>query len=109
MKEINRKFLKYVTLNVLSMLGYSAYILADTYFIANGVGENGLVALNLCLPVYSVVIGTGVLLGMGASTRFSMALGAKEEEKLTPIFMQAVMFGASAGLILLAAGLLFFG
>ena len=107
MKGINRKFLRYVTLNVLSMLGYSAYILADTYFIANGVGENGLVALNLCLPVYSVVIGTGVLLGMGASTRFSMALGANEEEKLTPIFMQAVIFGASAGLILLAAGLLF--
>lgn len=31
-------FLKYVSFNMLSMIGLSCYILADTLFIANGVG-----------------------------------------------------------------------
>ena len=46
---IYKTFFKYVSLNVLSMLGVSLYVLADTFFVANGVGADGLVALNLCL------------------------------------------------------------
>lgn len=44
---IFKDFLKYTSLNVLGMIGLSCYILADTFFIANGVGEIGLSALNL--------------------------------------------------------------
>ena len=49
---IFKDFLKYTSLNVLGMIGLSCYILADTFFIANGVGEIGLSALNLALPMY---------------------------------------------------------
>ena len=38
-------FLHYVSLNMLAMLGTSCYILADTFFVANGIGEDGLTAL----------------------------------------------------------------
>ena len=31
-------FLHYVSLNMLAMLGTSCYILADTFFVANGIG-----------------------------------------------------------------------
>jgi hypothetical protein len=34
-------FAKYTSLNVIGMIGMSVYILADTFFIANGVGANG--------------------------------------------------------------------
>ena len=43
-------FLKYVSANVLGMIGYSCYILADTFFIARGIGSDALAALNLVLP-----------------------------------------------------------
>ena len=45
--NILKDFTKYVSLNVISMIGLSFYILADTFFIANGVGSIGLTALNL--------------------------------------------------------------
>lgn len=32
-------FLHYVSLNMLAMLGTSCYILADTFFVANGIGR----------------------------------------------------------------------
>ena len=42
-----KSFVKYVTLNVMGMIGLSCYILADTYFVSKGMGTDGLTALNL--------------------------------------------------------------
>ena len=50
-----REFAKYASLNTLGMVGLSLYILADTFFISKGLGANGLMALNLALPIYNLV------------------------------------------------------
>ena len=42
-----KKFIKYVSQNMLGMVGMSVYILADTYFISVAVGADGITALNL--------------------------------------------------------------
>lgn len=47
-----KKFIKYVSQNMLGMVGMSVYILADTYFISVAVGADGITALNLVLPIY---------------------------------------------------------
>lgn len=60
-----QEFGKYVSQSVLSQLGVSCYILADTYFISKGVGADGLTALNLAIPVFSVMNGCGFMLGIG--------------------------------------------
>ena len=44
-KNIRGKFAKYVSLNVCGMVGISLYILADTFFIAQAVGADGITAL----------------------------------------------------------------
>ena len=66
-------FLKYVSANVLGMIGYSCYILADTFFIARGIGSDALAALNLVLPAYSLMNGTGLMIGMGAASRYTIS------------------------------------
>ena len=50
-----KQYGKYTFLNVLGMIGLSCYILADTYFVALGLGSSGLAALNLAIPVYSLI------------------------------------------------------
>ncbi len=67
-----KQYAKYASLNVFGMIGLSCYILADTYFISRGLGANGLTALNLAIPVYSVIHGCGLMLGMGGATRYSI-------------------------------------
>mgnify|MGYP000385159323 FL=1 len=47
-----RNFFKYIFQSMAGMLGISVYILADTYFISVYSGADGLVVLNLILPVY---------------------------------------------------------
>ena len=50
-----KKFIKYVSQNMLGMVGMSVYILADTYFISVAVGADGITALNLVLPIYNII------------------------------------------------------
>ena len=57
-------FIKYASLNVLGMIGLSCYILADTFFISKGLGADGLTALNLAIPVYSFIHGSGLMIGI---------------------------------------------
>ena len=67
-----REFARYASLNVLGMIGLSCYILADTYFISLGMGADGLAALNLAIPVYSFIHGSGLMVGMGGGTKYSI-------------------------------------
>ena len=67
-----KEFIKYTVFNVLGMIGLSCYILADTFFISFGLGANGLAALNLALPVYSVINGSGLMLGIGGATKYAI-------------------------------------
>ena len=64
MKKVMNEFLKYTSLNILGMLGLSCYILADTFFVSKGLGTDGLTALNLAIPIYSFIHGSGLMIGM---------------------------------------------
>ena len=68
-----KEFLEYVLSSVLAMVGQSIYILADTYFVARGLGANGLAALNLAIPIYNFINGVGLMLGIGGAARFIVA------------------------------------
>ena len=67
-----RKYLRFVSQSVLGMLGLSVYILADTFFIANYIGADGLASLNLALPIYGIINGTGLLIGIGGGVRYTL-------------------------------------
>ena len=62
---MKRSFFQYVSLNVLGALGLSGYILADTLFVAHGLGTDGLAALNLAISVFGLINGLGLMLGIG--------------------------------------------
>ena len=85
-KHYRKEFAKYTTLNVLGMLGLSCYILADTFFISNGLGADGLTALNLAIPVYSFVHGSGLMLGMGGATKYSIYKSQKKQNNMNLAF-----------------------
>ena len=72
-----KEFIRYSSFNVLGMLGLSCYILADTYFVSRGLGTNGLAALNLAIPVYSFLHGSGLMIGMGGGAKYSIQKSLK--------------------------------
>lgn len=100
-----QEFTRYVLLNVLGMMGLSCYILADTFFIANGLGSNGLTALNLAIPVYSFVHGSGLMLGMGGATKYSVFLGQKKRHDANKVFTNTVIVTVGFALVFVLIGL----
>lgn len=104
-----RDFAKYSSLNVLGMLGLSCYILADTFFVSKGLGTNGLTALNLAIPVYSFIHGSGLMIGMGGGTRYSVRKNTGDTQTTDRIFTHAVCFAVFLAVIFLVAGLFFSG
>lgn len=93
-KELFKEFIQYVALNILGMIGLSCYILADTFFVSNGLGSNGLTALNLAIPIYSFIHGSGLMLGMGAATKYSVFRGQKEYQDANKTFTNVICLTA---------------
>lgn len=100
-----RTYSRYVSLNVAGMLGTSFYVLADTLFIANGIGETGIASLNLALPMFSFIQGIGFMLGVGGATWYSILRAKNKHKEATKIFNQTIILGATLGLLFVLFGL----
>lgn len=104
-----KEFLKYSSLNVLGMLGLSCYILADTFFISKGLGTNGLTALNLAIPIYSFINGSGLMLGMGGAAKYAIFKGQKNTADADHVFTNTVILAFLFAAFFFVAGILFSG
>ncbi len=92
-ESILKKFIRYSVNNIFGMMAISVYILADTFFIARGVGTLGLTALNIAIPAFSFIQGSGLMLGIGAATKYSILKAQGQEKGANEIFSLAVISG----------------
>lgn len=99
-----RDFVKYSSLNVLGMMALSCYILADTFFVAKGLGANGLTALNLAIPIYSFIYGTSLMIGIGSGTKYSILRSQYNEEAANQAFTSAIKLTAGFALVFFLLG-----
>lgn len=97
-------FAKYVSQNILGMLGISVYILADTFFISMAEGADGITALNLVLPVYSLIFAIGAMMGVGSAIRFKI-LRARNDRSAETYFSNALLWALVIGLVIAGIGI----
>lgn len=103
-----RDFARYASLNVLGMIGVSCYILADTFFVAKGMGADGVTALNIAIPIYSLIHGTGLMIGMGGATKFAIYKSQGRDEAGSRVFTCALLMALVLGAIYFLGGSVFF-
>lgn len=107
--DLLKNFSKYVAFNVAGMLATSCYILADTFFVAKGLGSNGLTALNLAIPIYNFIHGTGLMIGIGGGALYSILKSEGRIRESSGMFPLTLLLGAAAAFLFLLAGLFFSG
>lgn len=107
MGKIYREFAEYISLSVAGMLAISCYILADTFFVSQRLGTDGLAALNLAIPIYDVIHGTGLMLGMGGATRFSICKSRGEDREANLMFTNTLFLAGACSVFFVLTGLLF--
>lgn len=83
---MKKNFMRYVVPSVLAMWVYALYTMVDGIFVAKGVGEYALAAINLSMPMISTVFAISILFATGTSTVVSIFLGKQEVKKAKETF-----------------------
>ena len=101
---IPRLFLSYTLPALVSMLVLSTYVVVDGIFVGQGIGELGLAAIGLSVPIFTFFTGVELLFGIGGAALTSIALGAGKPLKARIIFNTTIyitlIFGAILGVVL---------
>lgn len=100
-------FIKYVSLNILGMIGLSCYILADTFFVARGIGTDGLTALNIAIPIFNFINGLGLMIGMGSATKYAILKTQSKNNEANIVFTNALIYVFSLYLFFIIIALFF--
>ena len=98
--ELKKRFLKFVLPSIVSMWVFSLYTIVDGIFVARGVGETAMAAVNLSMPFTSLIFMIGILLATGTSTLISVALGRGDLEEARNYFNQNLAVTACVSLAL---------
>lgn len=99
------EFARYSALSTCGMIAISCYILADTFFVAQGLGTAGLAALNLAIPIYNFIHGTGLMLGMGGATKYSIHQSRGDPGGASRMFTGMLLLAALFSIPFLLLGL----
>ena len=104
--NLAKKFFKFTIPSIVYMWIFSLYSMVDGMFVAWGVGEHALTAVNLSLPFVSFIFTVGILLATGTSTVLSIALGQGDVEKARNYFNQNLVVVIAVTLAISAVVLL---
>ena len=105
--EPRKLFLKYLIPSVSATMVTSIYLLADSIMVGKGLGEIAIAALNLVLPLFNILFGTGALFGVGGGVLFSVAMGNHDPQRAKRYFTLAVLLNGSFMLFYLICGIFF--
>ncbi len=106
-KALFKDFTRYVSLSILGQIALSCYTLADTFFVSAKLGTNGLTALNLAFPIFCIINGIGLMIGMGGGTKYSIYRSRKEDEKANRIFTNSLYIAVIFACVFILAGIFF--
>lgn len=106
-KSVNKVYLKYLIPTLLGMLSNSIYCIVDIYFVSAGSGSQGLAAMNICMPVFTILSCVGLLFGVGGATIMSISQGSGDMNTRNKAFSVSVFMMLIVGLMFSVFGVLF--
>lgn len=102
--------------SIISMVISAMYNIVDQIFIGQGVGMYGNAATNVALPLTTLTLSVGLLMGIGGAANFNLAMGRDRPDKARKIMGSAYGAMIIAGILITVAAavfleplLLFFG
>lgn len=106
-QPVNRLLSQFAIPSIISMLVGSLYNIVDQFFIGERVGELGNAATNIAFPLSTSCLALALLIGIGGSSAFNLAMGSGHEKRAVNIMGNAVVLLAGSGLVLSIITLLF--
>jgi putative MATE family efflux protein len=101
-------FFRYAIPEIVGMLAVSSAGLVDAIFLGNFVGTEALAAVNLAVPVWSLMFGLALMIAVGGSVVSGKYMGEQNQQAANEIFSKTVVVGLGIGLVIaVLLGILF--
>lgn len=106
-EKISRLFSQLFYPTLIGMVFNALLTLIDGIFVGQGVGSDGIAAVNIIAPVYMIVTGIGLMLGIGASVAASIQLSKDNTKAANILTTQAFGVGTLVIGLFMAIGMSF--
>ena len=106
-RSLLAQFLRFSSATVASLMVFSLYSIVDGLFVAKGVGDYAMAAVNLAVPFTNIMFSIAVTFAVGTSTILSIYLGQGNREHANRLFSQNLALLVVIGLTITALVLIF--
>ena len=100
-------FFKYLIPSLVGLVAMTSAALVDGIFIGNYVGVTALAAVNLILPIMTLLFGVAIMVSIGGSVRGGKYLGEGNKAAASAIFSKTLLFVGIYGAVVIGLGLVF--
>lgn len=83
-----REYLRYILPSIASQVVFTTYVLVDGIFVARGVGENALAAVNIASPYVTSLWALSMIFAIGTSTVVARLKGEGNLRQASSVFTQ---------------------
>ncbi len=106
-EKVSDLFRRLLIPTLLGTISLSAVTAIDGIFVGHGVGATGVAAVNIVVPVYQIMSGIGLMIGIGCSVVASIHVARRNERVARLNITQAIVFTSLFAALLCALMLLF--
>ena len=82
-REVQSDYFRYLLPTLIGQIAHSFYCMADVFFVGAAVGSDGLAALNVALPVFTLFSAFSLMVGVGTATTASILTGQGQTRRPT--------------------------
>lgn len=104
---IHKVWAKFVIASVIGVVLNTIYTMVDGIFVGQGVGEVGLASVNIVWPAVTVIVGTGLMIGIGSSSIIAIHIGKQDKESAQKCLGTSVTSIVLIGVIIMILGFMF--
>ncbi|MEG0292432.1 MAG: MATE family efflux transporter [Anaerovoracaceae bacterium] len=90
-KSLKTDFFKFIIPAMIAQIVFSLYSMVDGMFVAYGVGETALAAINISMPFLMSLFAVALIFAVGSSTVIAMFIGEGKKEKANEMYTQNIV------------------
>ncbi len=105
--KVNSVFFSFAIPVVLGLVASSSAGIIDGMFIGNYIGETGLAAVTLCVPIFPFLIGIAILFSTGGEVFCGKFIGEGDNKRASEVFTKVTIIIFVISILILIIGLVF--
>ena len=108
-ESVGKLLLKYSVPAIIGMMVNALYNVVDRMFIGNipGVGPLAITGLGVTMPIMTIILAFGMLVGVGSATNISIKLGQGKREEAENIIGNAISLSVIISILITIIGMVF--